>query len=281
MKKFNLLIGIAVMLLVLAGCGVVRDAVADAIGEVLEDQAVIENGEINENEIYENDEPSDNEWHPLQETVPTPEPQLETTEPQVGGFIDIDLLGRWEFVSGTFVFYFASHSDIEFFDDGSVLEHAFGEAGTFEVLPNGQLRVEGEWDTFYFDFDISGGTLLITDRNGAAATWRRVGLRIPAGDSDLLVGRWEFVSGPAIWYFMSYGDVEFFANGRVMEYAWGEPGVFSIVGDNRMSVLGEWSPQTFYFDIEISANLLAITDHDGDRAVWRRATRAEIPEDAI
>jgi len=301
-KKFFVLIGMALSMalmgLTLSGCGAVRDAVSDIASEMLEEISdaleAAENADEPEtgaadetNEANEADEYATPQQPAQAETLPASEPQPQPAREagaQTGGFIDVDLLGQWSFVSGTFIFYFASHNDIEFFDDGTVIEHAFGEPGVFEVLPNGRLRVTGEWrpdNTFYFDFDLSLDILTITDHNGDTATWSRTGTWATTTDPAYLLGRWEFVSGDSVWYFMSYADIEFFAGGRVMEYAWHEAGRYHVYADGRLSVVGELDPdRTLYFGLEISANLLAITDHDGNRAVWRRIPH-EIPEDGI
>jgi hypothetical protein len=88
---------------------------------------------------------------------------------------------------------------------------------------------------------------------------------------NALVGRWEFVSGtgPYIYYFMTDGEIEFTANGRVTEYAYGEPGTYSVSGNNLI-VYAEWEEFTHYFTYVISGNLLTITDRDGDTGTWRR-----------
>lgn len=266
-RKIFLTLGIVFICLTLAGCGLVREAVQTARDEYLEEA----------------------ELRPLPEqpAPETPAPPTEISAPQPGGEIDFELLGRWEFVSGVFVWYFASHGDIEFFEDGRVMEYAFGEPGVFELLGDGQISIVGEWDpdtAFVLSYTISGDTLTITDHDDNSATWRRVGavFDAPIREGINLVGRWEFVSGVPIWYFASRGDLEFFAGGRVIEYAWGEPGGFEVLEGGRLRVVGDWNPDfTFYFDIELSGTLLAITDHDGNRAVWRKAAHAEIPEGAL
>ncbi|MCL2357975.1 MAG: hypothetical protein FWC70_12625 [Defluviitaleaceae bacterium] len=257
MKRF---FGLIIMMFILVGCSAVRDAIS---GEEAYD-------------AYEADETVEAPLRPVQPPAQTP--ALNALTPRAT--VDIELLGRWNFASGTFVFYFASHGDIEFFGDGNVKEYAFGEPGVFQIIDNGRMSVTGEWNPdaeFLFDYMISDDMLSITDRNGATGVWRRAGTNFSAAETADLLGQWEFVSGAEIWYFASHDDIRFSANGRVMEYAWGEPGTFSVVEPGRLRVVGEWNPDVvFYFDVEAAENFLAITDHDGNRAVWRRAA----PEDA-
>ncbi|MCL1884571.1 MAG: hypothetical protein FWF81_12580 [Defluviitaleaceae bacterium] len=89
--------------------------------------------------------------------------------------------------------------------------------------------------------------------------------------SESIVGRWEFVSGSFIYYFASNGDIEFFADGRVAEFAFGEPGEFILLDDGRLRVVGDWFPTTpYYFTFSIDGDMLTITDHSDDYGTWRR-----------
>ncbi|MCL1787320.1 MAG: hypothetical protein FWG38_04980, partial [Defluviitaleaceae bacterium] len=92
-------------------------------------------------------------------------------------------VGRWQHVSGPFVYYFANDGDLQFFADGTVLEHAYGEPGRYIVLPDGHLRVIGEWDVDRLSYDsndniftyrISGDRLTITDSDGHTGTWKKI-----------------------------------------------------------------------------------------------------------
>jgi hypothetical protein len=86
-----------------------------------------------------------------------------------------------------------------------------------------------------------------------------------------LVGYWDYSSGtgPYIYYFMVDGDIEFFANGRVIEYAYGEPGTYTVNG-NRLIVIGDWDGIAYNFTFTISGDRLTIIDHDGDTGTWLR-----------
>jgi hypothetical protein len=92
----------------------------------------------------------------------------------------------------------------------------------------------------------------------------------PDTESNPLVGRWEYVSGDMSYYFHMGFDIEFFADGRVMEYAYDEPGKYTIIGESRMSAIGDWIRELYFFDFTIVGDILTITDSDGDAGIWRR-----------
>jgi hypothetical protein len=100
-------------------------------------------------------------------------------------------------------------------------------------------------------------------------TWRP-GSRTQISSDDALVGRWVFVSGNnPINYFEWHVDIEFFADGRVLEHSRNEPGTYTVLENNRIAVQGEWSG-TFEFTYEVDGNTLTITDRDGDTGTWQR-----------
>ncbi|MCL2577613.1 MAG: hypothetical protein FWE27_06140 [Defluviitaleaceae bacterium] len=182
------------------------------------------------------------------------------------------LVGRWEYVSGVFIHYFANDGDIEFFAYGRVIEYAYGEPGRYTIIGDGRMSVEGEQTgTHEFTYSISGDMLTITDHDGDRGTWRRAGTvnnNVVVEDSSL-IGRWEYVSGRYIYYFTNDGDIEFFADGRVIEYAFNESGRYTVFENNRMSVDGEQSG-TYEFSYLIEGDMITITDQDGDSGTWRR-----------
>ncbi|MCL2577057.1 MAG: hypothetical protein FWE27_03290 [Defluviitaleaceae bacterium] len=237
------------------------------ISLVLSSSSVIANSDI----TFENDGQMLN----FTDTLPFIEYEC-TLVPALSEQSDNELLGRWEFVSGSFIWYFASHDDIEFFADGWVTEYAFNEPGRFTIIDGNHLSVTGDWDniTYYFTYVISGDVLIITDEDGDRGVWIKAGsapILFPTVQyNHELLGRWEYVSGECIWYFASDGDIEFFANGRVREYAFNEPGRFTIIDDNHLSATGAWDNITYQFTYDISGDILTITDVNGDRGVWRR-----------
>ena len=54
------------------------------------------------------------------------------------------LVGRWEFSSGDYIYYFGSDAYIEFFPDGRVYEHAGEEFGDLTIVDNERFSVRGE-----------------------------------------------------------------------------------------------------------------------------------------
>jgi hypothetical protein len=240
MKKLVLLLMGILMMLGVSACGTIRDSINDAA------TAATDTAEANRNSVSANDNSA--------------------------------LVGRWEFVSGDMIYYFHEGADIEFYADGRVIEYAFDEPGRFEVLGDGRMSAIGDWinELYYFSYSISGNTLTITDHDGDRAVWTRPSpgtaerASDPTTDDNELIGRWEFVSGQQIYYFDTDGDIEFYADGRVMEYSHGEPGRFEVLGNGRMSAIGEWFNELYFFDYTISDNTLTIIDSDGDRGTWRR-----------
>ncbi|MCL2047936.1 MAG: CAP domain-containing protein [Defluviitaleaceae bacterium] len=91
-----------------------------------------------------------------------------------------------------------------------------------------------------------------------------------------LVGRWSFVSAPTfLYYFYGGADIEFFADGGVMEYSYNEPGRYTTRGSN-MTVVGEWT-DTYQFTFNIVGDMLYITDSDNDTGIWQRGGSTPAP----
>jgi len=84
-----------------------------------------------------------------------------------------DLVGEWEYSSGTWVYFFGYSDYIEFFSDGRVIEYDYGEAGRWSTSGS-QLTIVGDYSgTEVFTYNISGNTLNITDRDGDTIVYRR------------------------------------------------------------------------------------------------------------
>jgi len=85
-----------------------------------------------------------------------------------------------------------------------------------------------------------------------------------------IVGRWQIESGVFIYYFFEASSIEFFADGRVIEYQYDEPGRWALSG-NTLTIYGEWTG-THVFTINLQGNRLTITDMDGDSRTYRRVS---------
>ena len=191
--------------------------------------------------------------------------------------IDSPLVGNWEYVTGTDIYYFAMNGlngDIEFKENGRTMEHANDQAGKFELDGDRRFTVRGnnERVTYHYTYTLHGNTLTLTDHEDDSATWRRAGSSVNTNpDASALVGRWEVLSGTRIYYFAlnMHGDIEFFADGTVMEYAENEPGTFTM-GNGRLSVYAGWDGMTYDFTVELFENTLTIIDRDGDSVIYVR-----------
>ena len=103
-----------------------------------------------------------------------------------------DLVGRWEFISdsGIWLFFFETNSNIEFFRDGTVIVHEFGDIGTWHADGPGRFFVVTGWNVYHFTYTISGNILIITDEHDDHNTYRRIGDNIYISGNDI-VGNWE------------------------------------------------------------------------------------------
>ena len=83
------------------------------------------------------------------------------------------LVGRWQLQRGDWIYYFADADRIEFFADGRVIEHGYGETGTYTVSGD-RLTVNGDWSgRQVFTFSISGNTLTLSDSDRDTAVYTR------------------------------------------------------------------------------------------------------------
>jgi len=85
------------------------------------------------------------------------------------------LVGRWEYASGSYVYFFGTADVIEFKADGTVVENDYGEEGKW-TASDGNLTVVSDWGgTYNFTFTVQGNTLTIvdSDRDTIVYTKRR------------------------------------------------------------------------------------------------------------
>ena len=203
------------------------------------------------------------------------------TAPVIAANLDSQLIGTWNFDTGTWIWFFGTSSIVEFIEDGSVTQVDTYDTGQWEVTGVGKMAVnDSQGGTFAFEYELNGDSLVIIDSDGDRATWVKEGGSRPVTESEdtgemdnALVGRWEFEDGPYLYFFAQDSDIEFFSDGRIREYAHNETGNWHIDDSGTLIVEGEWSGRN-EFTYEISGSnfdTLTITDEVNDSAVWKRA----------
>ena len=195
--------------------------------------------------------------------------------------MDPQLIGRWEFDSGMWIWFFGTSNVIEFFADGKVTQMDTDNPGDWETVGVGRLDIYAlntpNRSMYSFNYILEGDLLTIYDSDGDSATWVREGGTRPnrnTGEIDpALVGRWEFTEGAILFFFAQGDDIEFFDNGKVLEHAYGESGDWYIVGEGSFIVDGDWTGiAAFTYSLSgIDGDTLIITDEAGDSATWRKS----------
>ena len=203
------------------------------------------------------------------------------SESRIAANIDTRLVGKWDFDAGTWIWFFGTSSVVEFFEDGTVTQVDTYDTGEWEVASSGKMEVnDSQGGTFAFDYELNEDSLTIIDSDGDRAVWIREGGSRPPqineepGEIDTaLIGRWEFVDGPFLYFFAQDSDIEFFADGRIREHAHNETGTWHIDVPNGLVVVGEWTGRNEFTYMLSGDNLdtLTITDEANDSAEWRRA----------
>ena len=84
------------------------------------------------------------------------------------------LIGKWEYLSGEYIFFFGEAQYIEFFSDNTVYEYEYRTGGVWSVIDGTRLRVrEDNGDTYIFTFTIAGNKLTITDEDSDSIVYVR------------------------------------------------------------------------------------------------------------
>jgi len=123
---------------------------------------------------------------PAPEPEPEPEPPVEdeSLEFDLDEFdFDFDpelfmnqLIGRWEFSWGDYVWFFESYSEIEFLEDGTIINHTSNR--TAEIIEVGELLsftiLTGEGFEYTFTYLVLGDFLSIIDEDVDMATFTRM-----------------------------------------------------------------------------------------------------------
>jgi hypothetical protein len=83
------------------------------------------------------------------------------------------IVGRWEYQSGDYVYFFGTSEIIEFKSDGTVIERDHEEEGKWTAV-DGTLTVVSDWGgTDVFSYTIAGNTLTIIDRDFDTIIYRK------------------------------------------------------------------------------------------------------------
>jgi hypothetical protein len=88
--------------------------------------------------------------------------------------------------------------------------------------------------------------------------------------SNTLIGKWEFWSGDAVYFFWESDNIEFKSDETVHNYDDEESGKYTAIGGERLRI---WSDDgdtyDFIYDIKEN-NMLTVTDEDHDTAIFKR-----------
>ena len=90
-----------------------------------------------------------------------------------------------------------------------------------------------------------------------------------SGGKKELIGRWELYRGDYTYFFYAADEVEFFADGTVIEFDYREVGEWKIISKGRLQVICE-DGTIRLFDYSVDGNRLTLTDEDGDRDVYNK-----------
>ncbi|MCL2109092.1 MAG: hypothetical protein FWH20_07085 [Oscillospiraceae bacterium] len=83
------------------------------------------------------------------------------------------LVGRWEFASGVEIWFFMAYDYIEFFGDGLVFEYGHSGEGQWAVVDRTRIGVHDGSYIYFFQYEINGDRLTITDEDGDTAVWTK------------------------------------------------------------------------------------------------------------
>ena len=86
---------------------------------------------------------------------------------------DHQIVGKWEYLSGTWIYFFGDSDVIEFRPNGTAISYEEWEAGNFSISGQQITVVDDYGDTYVFRFSISRNVLTITDEDGDVCRWER------------------------------------------------------------------------------------------------------------
>jgi len=182
--------------------------------------------------------------------------------------LEDQIVGRWELVSGDWIYFFRDTDVIDFYDDGTVIARYLDTLGEWAISESNELVVtDRHGDDDFFAVMIDGNRLTITDGDNDSAVYARASRdRQP---NDQLVGRWELVSGSLLFFFDDTSTVDILYDGTIISRDYRDVGEWEING-NRLFV--SYDGNTGFFTFELVGSELSITNEYGDTDLYRRAS---------
>ena len=83
------------------------------------------------------------------------------------------IVGKWEHVSGDWIYFFGDSDVIEFRANGTAISYDEEEAGDWTISGQQLVVVDDEGDRYNFRFSIRSNMLTITDSDGDSGVWGR------------------------------------------------------------------------------------------------------------
>jgi hypothetical protein len=83
------------------------------------------------------------------------------------------IVGRWEYQSGDWIWFFGHSEVIEFRANGTAISYEEYEAGNWSISGQQLIIVYDDDEREYFRFSIRNNILTITDSDGDVGRWRR------------------------------------------------------------------------------------------------------------
>jgi hypothetical protein len=184
----------------------------------------------------------------------------------------LPLVGTWKLESGGISDFFIDVDLFQLYSNGSITEYNHGENGVWMAY-DARLIIAGEFggSSRKFTFELSEDRLTITDTDNDTAVYIKTEVN---ADTTPLYGKWEFSSGVPVYYFSDSELIEFFVDGTIMEYSYGEGGNW-MVRDDRIIIRGDFGG-IHVLTFEISGDRLTMTDRDGDIIVYTRAAEVVV-----
>jgi len=83
------------------------------------------------------------------------------------------IVGKWEHVSGDWIWFFGDSDIIEFRANGTAINYDEEEAGDWTISAQQLVVVDDDGDRYVFSFSIRNNILTITDSDGDVGRWER------------------------------------------------------------------------------------------------------------
>ncbi|MCL2721207.1 MAG: hypothetical protein FWD47_07700 [Treponema sp.] len=83
------------------------------------------------------------------------------------------ITGKWEHVSGDWIWFFGDSDVIEFRANGTAISYDEEEAGNWSISGQQLTVIDDYGNTWVFRFSIRNNTLTIIDEDGDEGRWRR------------------------------------------------------------------------------------------------------------